>query len=60
LKIVIDIAIIYYITQFKHPEISIFRNTAVRNTRKYQTRVIRFVQLGSGIEECFSDDKIQK
>jgi hypothetical protein len=37
LKILTDIAIIYYITEFKHPEISIFRNTAVTNIRKYQT-----------------------
>jgi hypothetical protein len=27
----VDIAIIYYITEFMHPEISIFRNTAVTN-----------------------------
>jgi hypothetical protein len=31
LKILIDVAIIYYITEFKHPEISILRNTAVTN-----------------------------
>jgi hypothetical protein len=27
LKMLMDIAITYYITEFKHPEISIFRNT---------------------------------
>jgi uncharacterized protein YbcV (DUF1398 family) len=37
LKILMDTAIIYYITEFKQPEISIFRNTAVTNIRKYQT-----------------------
>jgi hypothetical protein len=41
LKILIDIAIIYYITEFKHPEISIFRNTAITNIRKYPTYVIQ-------------------
>jgi hypothetical protein len=40
LDILINSAIIYYITKFKYPEISIFRNTAVTNIRKYQTYVI--------------------
>jgi hypothetical protein len=46
LKILIDIAIIYYITEFKHPEISIFRNTAVTNIRKYQTYLIQVCTVG--------------
>jgi hypothetical protein len=45
LENLIDIAIIYYITEFKRPEISIFRNTAVTNIRKYYTS--RIVQLGN-------------
>jgi hypothetical protein len=40
------IAIIYNITEFKHPEISIFRNTAVTNIRKYQTYVIQVCTVG--------------
>jgi hypothetical protein len=45
-KILIDIAIIYYITEFTHPEISIFRNTAVTNIRIYQTYVIQVCIVG--------------
>jgi hypothetical protein len=45
-KIVLDIAIIYYISEFKYPEISIFRNTAVTNIRKYQTYVIQVCTVG--------------
>jgi hypothetical protein len=41
LEILMDIVIIYYITEFKHPEISIFRNTAITNIRKYRTYVIQ-------------------
>jgi hypothetical protein len=45
-KILIYIAVIYYITEFRHPEISIFRNTAVTNIRKYQTYVIQVCTVG--------------
>jgi hypothetical protein len=41
LKILIDTVIIYYITKFKHSEISIFRNTEVTNIIKYQVYVIQ-------------------
>jgi hypothetical protein len=41
LENLIDIAIIYYITEIKPPEIAIFRNTAVTSIRKYQTNVIQ-------------------
>jgi hypothetical protein len=60
LKILIDISIIYYITQFKHSEISIFRKTAVMNNRKYQIYVPGLYSWEAVIEECFSDVKNQK
>jgi hypothetical protein len=46
LKILIYIPIIYYIKEVKHPEISIFRHTAVTNIRKYQTCVIHDCRVG--------------
>jgi hypothetical protein len=46
LKMLIDTAIIYYITEFKHSEISIFPNTALRNIRKYPTSVIQVCTVG--------------
>jgi hypothetical protein len=30
-----------YTTVFKHPEISIFRNTAITNIRKYQEYIVK-------------------
>jgi hypothetical protein len=42
----IDIAIIFYITEFKDPEISIFRNTEVTNITKYQTYIILVCTVG--------------
>jgi hypothetical protein len=38
--------IIYYITEYMHPQISIFRNTAVTNITKYQTYVIHVCTVG--------------
>jgi hypothetical protein len=58
LNILIETEIIYYIAEFKHPEISIIRNTAVTNIRKYQTYVIQVFTVG--MKQSFSDDKIQK
>jgi hypothetical protein len=52
LKILIYIAVIYYITEFKHPEISIFRNTAVTNIRKYQTYVIQVCTIKFRNKRC--------
>jgi hypothetical protein len=46
LKILICIEIIYYITEFKHPKISIFLNTAVTNIRKYHTYVNQVCTVG--------------
>jgi hypothetical protein len=46
LKMLIDIAIIYYITEFMPPEISISRDTAVTNIRKYQTYIIHVCTAG--------------
>jgi hypothetical protein len=46
LKIITDIAIIYYITEFELSEISIFLNTAVTNIRKYPTYVIQVCTVG--------------
>jgi hypothetical protein len=46
LKMLIDIAIIYYITEFMHLDISIFGNTAVTNIRKYQTYVMQVCTVG--------------
>jgi hypothetical protein len=59
LKILIDIAIIYYITELEHSEISIFGNTAVKKIRKYQIHIPGLYSWAVGIKECFSDDKIQ-
>jgi hypothetical protein len=39
--ILVDNAIIYYITECKHPEILKFRHAAVTNIRKYQAYVIQ-------------------
>jgi hypothetical protein len=43
-KIIIDIAIIYYITQFKHSESLLFPKTVITNIKKYQisSRTVRF------------------
>jgi hypothetical protein len=60
LKILIDIAIIYYITELEHSEVSLFWNTAVTNIAKYQVHVPGLYSWAVGIKECFSDDKIQK
>jgi hypothetical protein len=60
LKNLIDIAIIYYITELKHSEISILRKTAVMYNRKYQIYVPGLYSSAAVIEECFSDVKNQK
>jgi hypothetical protein len=44
--IVIYYYYIYYNTEFKFPEISIFRNNAVTNIRKYQTCAIQICTVG--------------
>jgi hypothetical protein len=41
-----NIAIIYYITEFKHPKSSIFRNTAVTNIRKYLIYIFQVCTVG--------------
>jgi hypothetical protein len=58
LIILIDIAIIYPNTEFKHSGTSIFRNSAFTNIKNYHTHVIQVCTVG--IEERFSGDKIQK
>jgi hypothetical protein len=57
LKILIHIEIIYYITELKHSEISIFWNTALMNIRKYQI-YSRLVQLGSRYKRMFQKYEI--
>jgi hypothetical protein len=52
-------AIIYYITELEHSEISIFWNTAVTSITKYHMHVPGLYGWTVGIK-CFSDDKIQK
>jgi hypothetical protein len=60
LRILIDNAIINYITELEHSEISIFRNTAVSHITKYQIHVPGLCNWAVGRKECFSDDKIKK
>jgi hypothetical protein len=53
LKMLTDIGIIYYITEFKHSEISVFRNIAVTSITKYWNPYSRFVLLCSANKRMF-------
>jgi hypothetical protein len=55
----IDNAIMYFTTEFKHSEVSIFRNTAVTNIRN-NIYIPGLCSWAVGIKEYFSDVEIKK